>query len=123
MKKITARENYEAIATFIKENGGDEAWVTFIDAQVAKIDKRNEYTKAKRAEKKANAEPDALTEAIKAVLTGEPKTIDEILAAVDFEDVTKNKISARVGKIEGVVKDKVKVEVDGKKVDRTVYSI
>ena len=122
MKKVTARENYEAIAKFVAENGGDPAYIEFLNKQIATLDKRAETTKAKRAEKQA--EPDELLDAIKAVLTSEPKTIDEILAEVDYEDATKNKVSARLAKIEGIVKTEVKIETeDGKKLRRAAYAI
>ena len=121
MKKTTSRDNFVAIKNFVTENGGDEAWVTFLDEQVAKLDKRNEKAKAKRAEKAE--EPDELLDAIAAVLTTEPKTIDEILAEVEFEDATKNKVSSRINKIPGVVKTEIKVEVDGKKLRRAAYAI
>lgn len=121
MKKTTSRDNFVAIKNFVVENGGDEAWVAFLDAQVAKLDKRNEYAKTKRAEKAE--EPDELLDAIAAVLTTEPKTIDEILAEVEFEDVTKNKVSSRINKIPGIVKTEIKVEVDGKKLRRAAYAI
>lgn len=121
MKKTTSRDNFVAIKNFVAENGGDEAWVTFLDEQVAKLDKRNEKAKAKRAEKAE--EPDELLDAIAAVLTTEPKTIDEILTEVEFEDATKNKISSRINKIPGVVKTEIKIEVDGKKLRRAAYAI
>lgn len=122
MKKVTARENYEAIVKFVEENGGDAAYIEFLNKQIATLDKRAESAKAKRAEKQAG--PDELLDAIKAVLTSEPKTIDEILAEVDYEDATKNKVSARLAKIEGIVKTEVKIETeDGKKLRRAAYSI
>jgi hypothetical protein len=119
-KKITARENYIAIAEFVKANGGDEAWVTFLEAQVAKLDAKAEKAKAKRAEKAA--EPDPYLEAIAGVIGEEPITADEIVAKLDIEDLTKNKVTARIGKIEGVEKVDIKVEnAEGKTVKRVAY--
>jgi hypothetical protein len=119
-KKITARENYIAIAEFVKANGGDEAWATFLEAQVAKLDAKAEKAKAKRAEKAA--EPDPYLEAIAGVIGEEPITADEIVAKLDIEDLTKNKVTARIGKIEGVEKVDIKVEnAEGKTVKRVAY--
>ena len=119
-KKITARENYIAIAEFVKANGGDAAWATFLEAQVAKLDAKAEKAKAKRAEKAA--EPDPYLEAIAGAIGEEPITADEIVAKLGIEDLTKNKVTARIGKIEGVEKVDIKVEnAEGKTVKRVAY--
>ena len=119
-KKITARENYVAIADFVKANGGDEAWVAFLNTQVEKLDAKAEKAKAKRAEKAA--EPDPYIEAIAGAIGDEPITADEIVAKLGIEDLTKNKVTARIGKIEGVEKVDIKVEnAEGKTVKRVAY--
>lgn len=119
-KKITARENYIAIAEFVRANGGDEAWAEFLDAQVTKLDAKAEKAKAKRAEKAA--EPDPFIEAIAGAIGDEPITADEIVAKLGIEDLTKNKVTARIGKIEGVEKVDIKVEnAEGKTVKRVAY--
>ena len=119
-KKITARENYIAIAEFVRANGGDEAWAAFLDAQVTKLDAKAEKAKAKRAEKAA--EPDPYIEAIAGAIGEEPITADEIVAKLGIEDLTKNKVTARIGKIEGVEKVDIKVEnAEGKTVKRVAY--
>ena len=119
-KKITARENYVAIADFVKANGGDEAWVAFLNTQVEKLDAKAAKAKEKRAEKAA--EPDPYIEAIAGAIGDEPITADEIVAKLDIEDLTKNKVTARIGKIEGVEKVDIKVEnAEGKTVKRVAY--
>lgn len=119
-KKITARENYIAIAEFVKANDGDAAWATFLENEVAKLDKKAEKAKAKRAEKAA--EPDPYIEAIAGAIGDEPITADEIVAKLDIEDLTKNKVTARIGKLEGVEKVDIKVEnAEGKTVKRVAY--
>lgn len=119
-KKITARENYIAIAEFVKANGGDAAWATFLENEVAKLDKKAEKAKAKRAEKAA--EPDPYIDAIAGVIGDEPITADEIVAKLGIEDLTKNKVTARIGKLEGIEKVDIKVEnAEGKTVKRVAY--
>ena len=119
-KKMTARENDVAIADFVKANGGDEAWVAFLNTQVEKLDAKAEKAKAKRAEKAA--EPDPYIEAIAGAIGDEPITADEIVAKLGIEDLTKNKVTARIGKIEGVEKVDIKVEnAEGKTVKRVAY--
>lgn len=86
----------------------------FIDKQIEALEKRKDAA-ARRAEKK-KAESDAMTEAILGMLGDELMTVDEIVVALDDEEVTRNKVTARLGKLVkagSVEKDIVKV--DGKK--------
>ena len=119
-KRITARENFEAIKTFVEENGGAKDWVTFLDAQVVKLDAKAAKAKEKRAEKAA--EPDPYLDAIAGVIGEEPITADEIVAKLNLEDLTRNKVTARIAKLEGVEKVDIKVEnAEGKAVKRVAY--
>lgn len=120
MTKVTARENYEAIKNFVIENGGDKAWADFLDAQITKLDARAAKAKEKRAEKAA--EPDPFLDAIAGAIGDEPITADEIVAALGIEDLTRNKVTARIAKLEGVEKVDIKVEnAEGKTVKRVAY--
>lgn len=120
MTKVTARENYEAIKNFVIENGGDDTWVDFLDAQITKLDARAAKAKEKRAEKAA--EPDPFLDAIAGAIGDEPITADEIVAALGIEDLTRNKVTARIAKLEGVEKVDIKVEnAEGKTVKRVAY--
>lgn len=96
------------------ENELRDELVNFIDKQVETIEKRK-VAAAARAEKK-KAEADALTDEIFALMTEEFMTADEIVDALDNEDVTRNKVTARLSKLINagkVVKETIKVE--GKK--------
>lgn len=83
--------------------------------------------KAARAAEKARekaAEGDALVPVVKEKLTDEFKTVESIVEEIGQEDVTRNKVVARLTKLvkEGVVvKDSIKVE--GKKNKVTVYKL
>ena len=70
---------------------------------------------AARAEKK-KAESDALTDAIYELITDKLVTVDEITVAFDDEEVTRAKVTARLGKLvnAGLI-EKESVRVDGKK--------
>lgn len=85
--------------------------VDFIDRQVEAIEKRK-VAAAVRAEKK-KAEADALTNEIFALMTEEFMTADEIVDALDNEDVTRNKVTARLAKLikeNKVVKETIKID-------------
>ena len=95
-------------------------YLDFIDKQIASIDKRAETAKARAEEKKVAS--DALTDAIYDLVTDEPKTVEDIVGEIDDEEVTRNKVTARLGKLvkSGLVKkETVKIEGVGR---RMVYT-
>lgn len=123
-KKITKADNFAELRNIVIATVEDEAkkadLVAFIDKQLAELEKRK-VDAAKRAEKK-KAESDELTEEIFDLLGEELTTVDEVVVALDNEDITRAKVTARLGKLvkEGrVVKEAVKV--DGKK--RMAYRV
>lgn len=100
---------YEIVVNTDVENG--DVLMGYIEKELAQLDKRRDAA-AKRAEKKKEAS-DALTEEIYGLLTETPMTIDEIVLALDVEDVTTNKVAARLGKLikaDRVVKEAVRVD-------------
>ena len=120
MKKTTARENYVDIKNIVAAVEGTEELVAFLDKKIEEIDKRAVRAKEKRAEKAAEKN-DELVPAIAAVIGDEPITPDEIVAALGIEDLTRNKVTGRINKIEGIEKVDITVEVDGKKLKRVAY--
>ena len=113
MEKMTKRDCFNALYDMVVnadvENG--DILMEFIEKELAQLDKRRDAA-AKRAEKKRE-ESDALTEEIYGLLTDTPMTIDEIVLALDIEDVTTNKVAARLGKLikaDRVVKEAVRVD-------------
>lgn len=124
MEKRTKKENFEALREIIEglemEATEQEDMLAFIDKQIETLDKRAEAA-VKRAEKK-KAESDELTEAIFGMIGDEPITVDDIVTNFADEEITRNKVTARLGKLVKagrVVKDTVKVE--GKR--RMAYSL
>ena len=98
----------------VQDQEEQAALVEFIDKQVDALEKRK-VAAAARAEKKRE-ESDEMTEAILAQIGDELITVDEIVVALDSEEITRNKVTARLGKLAKagrIVKDSVKV--DGKK--------
>ena len=110
--KMTKRDCLNALYNLVNvdvENG--DILREYIEKELAQLDKRRDAA-AKRAEKKKEAS-DALTEEIYGLLTDTPMTIDEIVLALDTEDVTTNKVAARLGKLikaDRVVKEAVRVD-------------
>ena len=114
MKKTKAMyfaELREMVLAAVEDETQKAELVEFIDKQMETLDKRKAAA-ADRAAKK-RAESDALTDEIFGIIGNEPMTVDEIVLALDSEDVTRNKVTARLGKLVkavSVVKETVKVE-------------
>lgn len=122
---MTKREYFETWREMVVANEDmdqelAEGMIAFIDNEIALLDKRKESA-AKRAAKKKE-EGDELTETIFALIPDDAFiTADELVAAVGG-DVSKNKVTARVGKLVRagrVVKGDVKI--DGTK--KVAYSV
>ena len=117
-EKMTKTMWFEEIMAVVEESDyerKDEA-VEFIDKQLELIASKAE--KAKERAAKTKAEGDELRESVRAVLTEEFQTIDDIVAQVAEEGVTKAKVTARLTqlvKTEMAEKDQVKAD-DGRKV-------
>lgn len=113
-KAMYFAELREMVMTAVEDEERRAELVEFIDKQIEALDKRKDAA-AKRAEKK-KAESDVLTEEILGQIGAELVTVDEIVVAMGDADVTRNKVTARLGKLVKaglIVKESVKVE--GKK--------
>ena len=124
---ITKKDVLTAIKTVV-ENGfadvtvGEDKVVTaddviaYVDTTIAQLDKKNEKARKKSAERKA--EGDALRATIEGILTeDEYKTIANIVAEIDDEEVTPARVTARLSQLCKANKaHKTKVKVG----DRTV---
>lgn len=110
MEKMTKVEMYTAIVTFATEQGREDL-VEFANHEIELL--QNRAAKAKERAAAKAAEPDEMMHAIQAVLTAEPQTVDQIVAALDNAEYTKGKVVARLTKLVNggsVVKSEVKVE-------------
>lgn len=115
MTKAMWFEEIKAVVETSDYERKDEA-VEFIDKQLELIASKAE--KARERAAKTKAEGDELREAVRAVLTEEFQTIDDIVAQVAEEGVTKAKVTARLTqlvKAEMAEKDQIKAD-DGRKV-------
>ena len=110
-KAMYFAELREMVLAAVEGQAQQDELVEFIDKQIETLEKRK-VAAAERAEKK-KAESDAMTDAILAQIGNELITVDEIVIALDSEEVTRNKVTARLGKLVKagtIVKEAVKVE-------------
>ena len=120
-EKMTKMEMFATLKETIKEiEGVDETLVEFLDKEMAALTQKAEKAKERAAKKKA--EGDALKEAIVAVLTEEMQTVDDIVAQIEGEDVSKQKIVVRLTQlVKDGVAERGTEKVDGKQ--RAAYCL
>ena len=113
--KVTQKELFGQVIAIVEGADVDAAvkaeLVEFLTKKVDQIDAKAAKAKEKAAEAKVKG--DELRDIVAGLLTDEVQTIDAILAQVDFADVTKAKVTARLTQLckAGVaVKESVKVD-------------
>ena len=119
--KVTKKDMYNGIIATLTQNFGDEIqeYVEFLQGEVAALEARAEKEKARRAEKKAEA--DILKNAVKdAVYAADGAITAQAIAdklEEEFEDVTKAKVTYRATQLvkEGEI-FKTQVKIDGRKI-------
>lgn len=95
-KKITKKEYFGMLKDLVNESDVENKGelIYFIESQIASIE-----TKAAKAKERAEAkkaEGDELRETVKSVLTNEFQDAETITALINDEEVTKNKVIARL---------------------------
>ena len=113
-KKDYFMELKDIVMDCVEDEDAQAELVQFIDERLAELEKRKAGAAKRAAQKKA--ESDELTEEIFGLIGDELTTVDEVVIALDNEEITRAKVTARLGKLvrEGrIVKEDVKV--DGKK--------
>ena len=113
-KTMYFEELREMVMAAVQDQAYQDELVEFIDRQIDGLEKRR-VSAANRAAKK-RVESDAMTDAILAQLGDELITVDEIVIALDSEDITRNKVTSRLGKLvkAGLVEKEI-VKVEGNK--------
>ena len=113
-KAMYFAELREMVMDVVKDEEKQDELIEFIDKQIETLEKRK-IAAAARAEKKRE-ESDALSDAILAVVGTELATVDDIVAAINDEEVTRNKVTARLGKmVKAGLIVKESIRVDGNK--------
>lgn len=118
-KKITKAEMFNSLKELVSASTAiDEdtkvAYNEFIDKELASLEKRKESAQRRAAAHKEAS--DALTEDILTVVKEAANVVlvDDIVAAFDNPEVTRNKITSRLGKLvnSGLITKEV-IKVDG----------
>lgn len=91
--KITASVAYTDMIV-LAEAAGREDLVDFCNTKIAQLAAKNEKTRERNAQKRA--EGDALQATVLSILTEEPQTKDDICAAIGDETITPAKVVARM---------------------------
>ena len=113
---MTKREMYDVIGSVFNtiDNEHKDEVLAFIEKEKEALDRKNEKAKERAAEKRAAS--DVLKGKIADVIGDEPMTVNAILEALEDEDLTPAKVTARTKKLvsEGVISREM-VKVDGRK--------
>ena len=99
VEKKTQAQYFTEIINMIHEMEGSEEYVQFLRGRIELLTKQGQAAKERKAKKAA--EKGELTTAVAAQLDSRLKTRDEITEAleVDFPEVTKAKVTARLSKL------------------------
>jgi hypothetical protein len=122
--KVTQKELFGQVIAIVEGADVDAAvkaeLVEFLTKKVDQIDAKAAKAKEKAAEAKVKG--DELRDIVAGLLTDEVQTIDAILAQVDFPEVTKAKVTARLTQlVKAGVAAKETVAVDSRKL--TAYKL
>lgn len=101
VEKKTQAQYFTEIINMIHEMEGSEEYVQFLRGRIELLTKQGQAAKERKAKKAAEKGDDELTTAVAAQLDSRLKTRDEITEAleVDFPEVTKAKVTARLSKL------------------------
>ena len=118
-KKITKAEMFNSLKELVSASTSiDEetktAYSEFIDKELASLEKRKESAQKRAAAQKEAS--DALTENILTVIKNavDVVLVDDIVNAFDSPEITRNKVTARLGKlVNGGLITKEVIKVDG----------
>ncbi len=118
-KKITKAEMFNSLKELVSVSTSiDEetktAYNEFIDKELASLEKRKESAQKRAAAQKEAS--DALTENILTVIKNavDVVLVDDIVNAFDSPEITRNKVTARLGKlVNGGLITKEVIKVDG----------
>ena len=101
VEKKTQVQYFTEIINMIHEMEGSEEYVQFLRGRIELLTKQGQAAKERKAKKAAEKGDDELTAAVAAQLDSRLKTRDEITEAleVDFPEVTKAKVTARLSKL------------------------
>lgn len=100
MEKMTRMECFTAIKSLLESNPSIENYTELMDFVVSQISQlENKAVKAKERAAERKTEPDELYDKIAALLTDEYQTREDIMAQIDDEEITPQKVSARLTKM------------------------
>lgn len=120
--KKSKKEYFGEIKGILEAAGGNDEYVEFLDTQIEQLTAQAEKAAARRLQKAK--ESDEVRATVLAQVTTEPQTAAEITEAIGDEEITKNKVVARLTqlvKTGEVVKQDAKIE--GVKGKTSVYTL
>lgn len=130
VKAPSKKDMFGLIAEYVNAVGpvdgfDTDAIVAFCTKEITTLEDRAVKARERSAKKRAEAEPDALYNAVFAVLTDEPATREQVFEALNADDFAELSIAKVQYRLVALARDgkavKSSVKVDGK--DRTAYAL
>lgn len=123
-EKMTKKEYFNELKTIVENSNVEDKneLIYFLQSQIESIE--NKAIKAKERAAAKKAEGDDLRELVKSTLTKDFQTVEDIVAKINREDITKAKVVARLTQLSNlkeIEKTDIKTEANkSKKVYRLV---
>ena len=122
-KKMTKKDYFNELKTVVENSKieNKDELIYFLESQIESIENKAIKAKERAAEKKASG--DEIRELVKSTLTNEFQTVEDIVAAINREDITKAKVVARLTQLVNLgeaTKENTKVDTKQKMMYRLV---
>lgn len=116
-KKMTKKDYFNELKTIVENSKieNKDELIYFLESQIESIENKAIKAKERAAEKKANG--DEIRDLVKSALTKELQSVEDIVATINKEDITKAKVIARLTQLVNLgeaIKENTKIDTKQK---------
>jgi len=116
-KKMTKKDYFNELKTIVEDSKieNKDELIYFLESQIESIENKAIKAKERAAEKKANG--DEIRDLVKSALTKELQSVEDIVATINKEDITKAKVIARLTQLVNLgeaIKENTKIDAKQK---------
>lgn len=116
-KRMTKKDYFNELKTIVEDSKieNKDELIYFLESQIESIENKAIKAKERAAEKKANG--DEIRDLVKSALTKELQSVEDIVATINKEDITKAKVIARLTQLVNLgeaIKENTKIDAKQK---------
>lgn len=116
-KRMTKKDYFNELKTIVEDSKieNKDELIYFLESQIESIENKAIKAKERAAEKKANG--DEIRNLVKSALTKELQSVEDIVATINKEDITKAKVIARLTQLVNLgeaIKENTKIDAKQK---------